>query len=177
MCSEHIIFMQIVNHCSLIIVGKVWSLQYSYTVCLAFTDHPHKAFGLIDFSRMLVRHRTLLTADADQTPSIGVCRLLGCSGSSAKELERLMKLSLKFGGLTILIAHLLTSRTLGWNPRVLIEETCAHSLFFFSFFFSCRILFSCQPNSLGWDIRMPYLFFFLKIVQNAYFQCFHRVRG
>ena len=61
-------------------------------------------------------------ADVDRTPSIDVCRLFGYFGSSAKMIERLMMLSLKFGGLTTLVAHLLTSRTPGKNPRLLTEN-------------------------------------------------------
>ena len=98
-------------------------------------DHPHEAFGLIGSSRMLVRRRTFSTADTDRTPSIGVCQFFGYSGSSAEIVERLMKLSLKFGRLTILIAYLLTFRTLGRNPRVLtIGGPFLSSFLFFSFF-------------------------------------------
>ena len=134
MCSEHITFMQIVDHRSLITVEMVWSMQYNYTVCLTSTDHPHEALDLIGSSQMLVRCRTLSTADTDRTPLIGVCRLLGYSRSLAKVLERLMKLSLKFGGLTTLVAHLLTSRTLGRNPRVLTDDPAPFlsSFLFFS---------------------------------------------
>ena len=130
MCSEHITFVQVVDRCSLIIVEKVWSSQCSHTVYLTSVDHPHKAFGLIGSSRMLVHCRTLSTADADWTPSIDVCRLLGCSESSTNIFKRLMKLSLKFGGLTTLVAHFFTFRTLAINPRVLSKNP-APTLFLF----------------------------------------------
>ena len=94
------------------------------------TDRPHEAPDLIGSSRMLVRCRTLSTVDVDRTPWILIYRLFGYSGSSIDVLERLMKLSLKFGGLTTLVAHLLTSRTLGRNPRVLTESP-APTLFLF----------------------------------------------
>ena len=139
MCSEHITFVQIVDRCSLITVRKIWSSQCSHTVCLASVNHPHEAPGLIGSSRMVVYCRTLSMADTDRPPSIGICWLLGCFRSLAKELERLMKLSLKFGGVTTLIAHLLTSRTLGRNPRVLSEKPCALSV---SFLFSSFLFFS-----------------------------------
>ena len=134
MCSEHVTFVQVVDRCSLIIVKKVWSLQCSHTVCLISVDHLHEASGLIGSSRMLVHCRTLSTADIDRTPSILICRLFGCSGSSADILEMMMKLSLKFDGLTTLVAHLLTSRTLGKNPRVLTEDPAPFlsSFLFFS---------------------------------------------
>ena len=88
---------------------------------------------------MLVHGSTLSMADVDRTPSIDVCRLFGCSESSAKELEKLMKLSLKFGGLTTLVAHLLTFQTLGRNPRVLTKDPAP---FLFSFLFSSFLFFS-----------------------------------
>ena len=139
MCSEHITFMQVVDHCSLITIGMVWSSQCSHIVCLASMDCPHEASDLIGSWRMLVRYRILSMADADRTSSIGVCRFLGYSGTSAEIVERLMKLSLKFGGPTILIAHLLTSRTLGRNPRVLSEKPYTLSV---SFLFSSFLFFS-----------------------------------
>ena len=98
-----------------------------------------RSSDLIGSSRMLVHCRTLSTADADRTPLIGVCRFFGCSGSSVEIVERLMKLFLKFGGLTALVAHLLTFRTLGKNPRVLSEKSCALSV---SFLFSSFLFFS-----------------------------------
>ena len=154
MCSEYITFVQVVDRCSLTTVGKVWSSQCSYIVCLASTDHLHEALDLIGSLRMLVHCRIFLMADADRTPLIGVCRLFRYSGLSAKVLERLMKLFLKFGGLTTLVAHLLTSRTLGQNPRVLTEETCAHSVSFFSLLFFSFLMqenFLMPSFSLGSD--------------------------
>ena len=88
---------------------EILILQYSHTVCLTSTDRPHKALGLIGSSRVLARYRALSTVDADQTPSIDVCRFHGYSRSSADMLERMLKITLKFGGLTTLVAHLLTS--------------------------------------------------------------------
>ena len=139
MCSEHITFVRIVDRRNLITIERVWSSKCSHIVCLASADHPHKAPGLIGSSRMLVRDCTFLMADVDQTPSIDVCWLLEYSGSSTKMVERLMKLFLKFGELMTLVAHLLTSRTLGKNPRVLSEKPCA---LFVSFLFSSFLFFS-----------------------------------
>ena len=133
MCSKHITFVQVVDHYSLITIGKVWSLQCSHTVCLTSMDHPHEVLDLIGSSQMLVHCRILSTVDADQTPSIDICWLLKYSGSSAKVLERLIKLFLKFGGLTTLVSHFLTSRTPGWNPREHTKKPYAHFSFFFSF--------------------------------------------
>ena len=96
-------------------------------------DHPHEALDLIGSSQMLVRCRTLSMVDADRTPLIGVFRLFGCSRSSTEVLERLMKFFLKFGGLTILVAHLLTSRTPGKNPRLLTENPAPTLVSFLSF--------------------------------------------
>ena len=159
LCSEHNTFVWVVDCYNLITIRRVWSSWYSHTVCLASTDHPHVAFDLIGFSRMLVRCRTLSTADADRTPSIDVCRLLGCSRSSAKIFERLMKLSLKFGGLTTLVAHFLTSRTLGRNPRVHKKSLrpLLSSFLFFSFLFSCTRLFSCHPSLIDVFFACPIL--------------------
>ena len=154
MCSEHITFVRIVDRPNLINVGRIWSSQCSHTVCLTSTDHPHEAPNLIGSSWVLAHCRALSTADADRTPLIDVYQLFGYFRSSAKMVERLMKFSLKFGGLTILVAHLLTSRTLGQNPRVLTEETCAHSVSFFShlfFFFLMQESFLMLPFSLGSD--------------------------
>ena len=148
MCLEHNTFMHVVDRRNLITVGRVWSSRYSHTVCLASVDHPHEAPGLISSTRMLIRDCTFLMADVDRTPSIDVCRLFGCSRSSAKIVERLMMLSLKFGGLTTLVAHVLTSWTLSQNLRVHSEETSAHlflSFLSFSFLFSCKKPLSRHP--------------------------------
>ena len=148
MCSEHITFMRVVDHCNLITVGRVWSSQYSHTVCLTSVDRPHEASDLIGSSRMLVHDCTFLIADVDRTPSIDVCQLLGCSRSSVKMVERLMMLFLKFGGLTTLVAHVLTFRILSQNPRVHSEETCTHlflSFLSFSFLFSHKKPLSHRP--------------------------------
>ena len=125
--------MQVVDLRNLITVGRIWSSQYSHTVCLASMDHSHEAPSLIGSSWMLVHGRTLSTIDVDRTPSILICRLFRYSGSSTKVLERLMNLSLKFGGLTILVAHLLTSRTPGWNLREHTENPAPNFLSFLSF--------------------------------------------
>ena len=139
MCSEHIIFVRVVNHHNLITVGGVWSSQYSHTVCLVSTDCPHKALDLIGSLRMLVRGRTFSTTDIDRTPSILICWLFGYSGSSAEVLERLMNLFLRSDRVTTLVAHFLTSRTLGRNPKVLSEKPAPLSV---SFLFSSFPLFS-----------------------------------
>ena len=133
MCSEHNIFVRVVDRRNLITVGRVWSSRYSHTVCLTSTDHPHEALDLISSSWMLVRCRALSTVDTDRTPSIDVCWLLKYFGSLAKMVERLMKLSLKFGGLTTLVAHLHTSRTPGKNPRWLTENPAPTLVSFLSF--------------------------------------------
>ena len=139
MCSEHKTFVRVVDRRNLITVERVWSSRHSHTACLASADHPHEALDLIDSSRVLARCRALLTVDADRTPSIDVCRFFGCSGSSANVLERLMMLSLEFGGLTTLGAHFLTSQTPGWNPRVLTEDPTP--TLFLSFLLECFELF------------------------------------
>ena len=135
MCSEHNTFVWIVDRRNLITVGRVWSSWRSHTACLASADCPHEASGLIDSSRMLARCRALSTVDADRTPSIDVCQFFRYSRLSANILERMLKIFLKFGGLTTLVAHLLTSRTPGWNPEELTE--ILRTLFLsFSLFFS-----------------------------------------
>ena len=154
MCSEQITFVRVVDHRNLIIVRRVWSSQHNHTVCLASTDYPHEAPSLIGSSWMLVHRRILLTADVDRTLSILICRLFRYSRSLADKFKRLIKLFLKFGGLTTLVAHLLTSRTLGQNPRVLTEETCAHSVSFFSLLFFSFLMqenFLMPSFSLGSD--------------------------
>ena len=125
--------MRVVNHRNLITVRRVWSSWYSHTARLASVDRPHEAPDLIGSPRVLARCRALSTTDADRTPSIDVYRLLRHSRSSASVLERLMNLSLKFGGLTTLVAHLLTSRTPGWNPREHTENPVPNFLSFLSF--------------------------------------------
>ena len=143
MYSEHNTFVRVVDRCNLITIERVWSLWHNHIACLTSVDHPHEAFGLIDSSRMLVHCRTLSMVDADRTLSISLCRLLECSRSSAKELERLMKLSLKFGGLMTFEAHLLTSRTLGRNPRVLTKDPASfHSSFLFFSFLTQKAFFT-----------------------------------
>ena len=134
MCSELITFVRVVDRHNLITVRRVWSSQCSHTVCLTSADRPHEASDLIGSSRMLVRCRTLLTADADRTPSILICWLFECSRSSIDVVERLIKFFLKFGGLTTLVAHFLTSRTPGRNPRVLTKNPASTfvSFLFFS---------------------------------------------
>ena len=155
MCSEHNTFVRVVDHRNLITIRRIWSSRHSHTVCLASVDHPYEAFDLIGSSRMLVRRRTLWTADADWTPSIDVCRFFWYPRSSAEIVERLMKLFLKFGGLTILVAHLLTSRTLGRNPRELTENPAPTFFLFFSFlleFFELPI--SCtRPSHIAFSLR------------------------
>ena len=121
MCSEHNIFVRVVDRRNLIIVERIWSSRYSYTVCLTSMDHPHEASDLIDSSRVLARCRALSTVDADRTFSIDVCQFFGYSGSSADMLERMLKIFLKFDGLMTLVAHLLTFQTPGWNPEELTE--------------------------------------------------------
>ena len=124
---------------------------------------------------MLVRCRILSTADADRTPSIDVCRFFRYSRSSVEIVERLMKLSLIFGGLTTLVAHLLTSRTLGRNPRVLIENPAPTLYLFFSvlfFSFLMHKVFSCHPFSLGSDVRTPHLLFLFKNSARCVFTVF-----
>ena len=174
MCSEHITFVWVVDRRNLITVGRVWSSQYSYTVCLASADHPHEAFGLIGSLRMLVRDWTLLMADIDRTPSILICRLLGCFGSLAKMIERLMMLSLKFCGLMTLVAHVLTSRTLSQNPRVHSEETCAHlflSFLSFSFFFHAgKLSHATLLSQMSFAHALSYLLF--KMMQDRIFAVF-----
>ena len=133
MCSEHNTFVRVVDHHNLITIERVWSSRYSHTVCLASVNHPHEASDLIDSSRVLARCRALLTADADRTPSIDVCRFFGYSRSSANILERMLKIFLKFGGLTTLVAHLLTSRTPGWNSREHTKNPAPNFLSFLSF--------------------------------------------
>ena len=105
MCSEHNIFVRVVDRRNLITVGRVWSSWCSYTVCLASADYPHEASDLINSSRVLARCRALLTMDADRTPSIDVCRFFGCSRSSTDILERILKIFLRFCRLTTLVAH------------------------------------------------------------------------
>ena len=172
MCSEHIIFVWVVDRRSLITVEKIRSSQYSHIVCLTSVDRPHEAFDLIGSSRMLVHCRTLLTVDVDRTPSILICRLFGCSKSSADILERLMKLSLKFGGLTSLVAHFLTSRTLGRNPRVLSENpTPTLFLFFplgiFELFKITQKAFSCPLFFFKNLVCTPHLLLTFKTMQDA----------
>ena len=104
MCSEHITFVRIVDHHNLITVGGS-DRHVAATQMSGLCGSSTRSSRLISSSRMLVRDFTLLMADVDRTPSIDVCRLLGCSRSSAQLLERLMDLSLKFGGLTTLVAH------------------------------------------------------------------------
>ena len=181
MCSEHITFVWVVDHRSWITVGKVWSLQYSHKVCLASADHPYEAPGLIGSSRMLVRCRILSMVDADRTPSIDVCRFLEYSKSSTEIVEKLMKLSLKFGGLTTLVAHLLTSRILGRNPKVLSEKPCILSV---SFLFSSFLFFSHTEGLSHATLSLtdqiyacPTFSLILKWCKTASFQYFHRVRG
>ena len=134
MCSEHNTFVRVVDHHNLITVGRVWSSWCSHTMCLTSVDRPHEAPDLIDSSRVLARCRALLTVDTDQTPSIDVCRFFRCSGSSTDVLERMLKIFQKFGRLTILVAHLFTSRTPGWKPEELSEtlRTLILSFLFFS---------------------------------------------
>ena len=83
------------------------SSEYHVIATLVFglCGSSTRSSRLIGSSRMLVRDFTLLMADVDRTSSIDVCWLLGCSGSSARLVERLMDLSLRFGGLTTLVAH------------------------------------------------------------------------
>ena len=156
-------------------------MRCSHTACLVSADHPHEAPSLIDSSRMLVRRRTLLTVDADRTHSIGVYRFLGCSGSSAEILERVMKLSLNSGGLTTLVAHLLTSQTLDRNPRVLSEKPCILSISFLSssflFFFHAQSLSHAILSLSNQIYACPTFSFHLKWCKTASLQCFHRVRG
>ena len=133
MCSEHNIFVRVVDHRNLITVGRVWSSWYSYTACLISTDHPHEAPDLIASSRVLARCKALSTVDADRTPSIDVCRFFKYFRSSTNMIERMLKIFLKFGGLTTLVAHLLTFRTPGWNPEELTETLRTLFLSFLSF--------------------------------------------
>ena len=130
--------------------------------------------------RMLVRCRTLSMAIADRTPLILICRLLECSRSLADILERLIKLSQKSSRLTTLVAHFLTSRTLGRNPRIHKKNLAPTLSFLFSsfLFFSHTEGLSNAPFSLLDQIlHMPHLLIFLKTMQDASFQHFHRVRG
>ena len=122
-------------------------IQHSHTVCLTSVDRPHEAPGLIGSSRMLVHDCTFLMVDVDQTSSIDVCRLFGCSRSSTKMVERLMILFLKFGGLTTLVAHVLTSRTLSQNPREHEKKVrpLLSPFLFFSFLFSFQKPLSRHP--------------------------------
>ena len=137
MCSEHNTFVRIVDRRNLIIIGRVWSSWCSHTVCLTSADRPHEASDLIDSSRVLARYRALSTVDADRTPSIDVYRFFGYSGLSIDMFERILKIFLKFCGLTTLVAHFLTSRPLGNNPRVLTENPMPT---FVSFLFSQKFL-------------------------------------
>ena len=113
MCSEHNTYMWVVDLHNLITVERLWSLQCNHTGCLASADRPHEAPDLIGSSRVLAHCRALLMTDADQTPLIDVCRFFEYSGLSANVLEKMLKISLKFGGLMTLVAHLFTSRTPG----------------------------------------------------------------
>ena len=84
-----------------------------------------------------------------------------------------MKLSLRFGGLTTLVAHLLTSRTLGRNPRVLQEKTlCPLSLFFSLLFFSFLMqrVYLTPPFLFEIRCRTPHLLISFKIVQDTSLQ-------
>ena len=85
-----------------------------------------------------------------------------------------MKLFLKFGGLMTLVAYLLTSRTLGRNPRILTKDPAPFfsSFLFFSFLFSCGRPFSRHSFSLGSDIRTSHLLFLFKMVQDRIFTVF-----
>ena len=128
---------------------------------------------------MLVRCKTLSTADADRTPSILICRLFRCSGSSTDVLERLMKLFLKFGGLTTLVAHFFTFRTLGKNSRVhkktLRQNFLFFSLLFFSFLMQKSFLMPPYLSGIRCAHALSSLLF--KMMQDASFQRFHHVRG
>ena len=180
MCSENIIFVWIVDHRNLITIRRVWSSQCSHIVCLASVDRSHKAFDLIGSSWMLVRGWTLLMVDVDRTPLILICWLLGCSRLLADALERLLILSLKFGGLTTLVAHVLTFRTLGQNPRVHFEENAPTCFFLYSpfFFFShARNLSHATLFFLWYSVRTPSLISFLKRCKTTSLQYFYRVRG
>ena len=132
MCLEHNTFMWVVDRRNLITVGRVWLLRHSHTVYLASVDHPHKAPDLIDSSRVLDRCRALSTVDADRTPLIDVCHFFGCFGSSADMLETMLKISLKFGGLTTLVAHQILLPELQAETLKNSLKPCAH--FFFLFF-------------------------------------------
>ena len=142
---------------------------------MASADHPHEASNLIGFSRMLVRCRILSTADVDRTPLILICQLLGCYGSSTDILERLMKLFLKFGGLTTFVAHLLTSRTLGYSQKTLRPFSLFFSLFFSSFL--TQRVYLMPPFFFEIRSRTPHLLISFKIVQNASLQYFYSMRG
>ena len=98
---------------------------------------------------------------------------VGCSKSLAEILERFMKLSLMFGGLTTLVAHPLTFRTLGSNPRV-HKKFCAQNLFFSLLFFSflAHKAFLMPPFSHRLDVRMPHLLIPFKMVQDRIFTMF-----
>ena len=82
-----------------------------------------------------------------------------------------MKLSLKFGGLTTLVAYLLTSRTLGSNPRVHIEKPYAQNLFFSLLFFSLLTHkdFLTPPFSLRKSSTRPTFSSLFKTVQDHVF--------
>ena len=151
---------------------------------------PHSVFGLCGSStwssqsdrllRVLAHCRALSTVDADRTPSIDVCWLLRYSKSSVSVLERLMNLFLKFGGLTTLVAHLLTFRTPGWNPREHTENPASNFLSFLSFSLeSFRLPTHAQgfliPHSLSQKnfYACPILLLFLKQRRT----CLIRVRG
>ena len=88
-----------------------------------------------------------------------------------------MKLSLKFGGLTTLIAHLLTSRTLGRNPRVLTKDPVPFlsSFLFFSFLFFSHVegLSHATLSLSDKIVHTPHLLFSFKTVQ----PCLYHVRG
>ena len=84
-----------------------------------------------------------------------------------------MILSLKFGGLTTLVTHVLTSRTLSQNPRV--HKKSLHPLLspflFFSFLFSRKKPFSCHPFFLILCVHaLSYLLF--KMMQDRIFAVF-----
>ena len=83
-----------------------------------------------------------------------------------------MKLFLKSGGLTTLVAHLLTSRTLGKNPRVLTDDPAPFlsSFLFSSFlFFSHTEAFSHATLSLRKSCACPTFSSLFKIVQDRVF--------
>ena len=86
-----------------------------------------------------------------------------------------MMLFLKFGGLTILVAHVLTSRTLSQNPRVHSKETCTHFVSFFSLLFFSFLVqesYLMPLFFLRWSCAHALSYLLFKMMQDRIFAAF-----